>query len=417
MPEFVDPRSNPEPPACVSHEPAPHGEELRELIKLCLAGRVYDVERWIQEGRPFQALTYKRPKKASVVSPLRTAIRKKHRDLVLLLLCNGYRLDLEASGWNSVLDEALTIRAFDILDLLLKWGANPTTVRTYNVVDTYKTDVIARFWKAGVDYSADREFVFYLANTVNKPLYGWLRRNRSDQRLQDALDVALLEAVTEDEELPVRLLLWAGADPHRKVPMARELGRPDAWNEDAVFSSAAAAIAFGRHGLLDLLRIEAMPDLEAQTSHAHDSGILKKLVAVRSPSDWSDIILAFIRQLCPPWGPSSSWDARDALQFIASSGGKLTAVPSGEMRYLRRALLDVRASDDFLWLLRWLKKEEHCEPAIYEELTRTSSMRKKIEALNAGSRYLTPSQKMSRAAERRRRSAERKRKVAPSAER
>jgi hypothetical protein len=57
MTDFVDPRSNPEPPARVSREPAAHGEELRELVQLCLAGRVYDVEHWIQESRPLQALS------------------------------------------------------------------------------------------------------------------------------------------------------------------------------------------------------------------------------------------------------------------------------------------------------------------------------------------------------------------------
>ena len=171
MTEFVDPRSNPEPPARVMREPAPHGEELRELVQLCSAGRVYDVERWIQDGRPIQALTYKRPGKASVVSPLRTAIRKRHRDLVLLLLCNGYRLDLESKDWTSVLDEALNIRALDIVDLLLHWGADPTRVQTCNVIDTYKTDLIDRFWRAGVDYTADPAFVLSLAHTANKPLY------------------------------------------------------------------------------------------------------------------------------------------------------------------------------------------------------------------------------------------------------
>jgi len=98
MPEFVDPRSNPEPPARVSDEPATHGEELRELVQLCSAGRVYDVERWIQEGKPIQAVTYKRPGKAAIVSPLLGAVRRKQFDLVLLLLCNGYRLDLEAKS-------------------------------------------------------------------------------------------------------------------------------------------------------------------------------------------------------------------------------------------------------------------------------------------------------------------------------
>jgi len=408
MTAFVDPRSNPEPPARVSREPAAHGEELRELVQLCAAGRVYDVERWIQAGKPVQAITYKRPGKASVLSPLRTAIRKKHSDLVLLLLCNGYRLDLEGKDWNSVLDEALNIRAFGIVDLLLQWGADPTKVRTCNVIDTYKTDLIDRFWRAGADYTTDPEFVLYLAHTANKPLYGWIRRNRSDQRLQDALDVALLEAVMDDEELPVNLLLWAGADPHRRVPTARELGRPGAWDPDSVSSSAETAITFGRHRFLDLLRIEAMPDLEGQAAHAHDSSTLKRLVALRAPADWSPVILSFIRQLCPPWEPRSSWDARNALEFMGSSGGKLTTVPSNEKRYLRRGLLDLRSAEDFLWLLRWLKNAKHCEPALYEELTRTTSMREKIEALNAGARYLTPHQKMSRAAERRRRAAERK---------
>ncbi len=373
--DFVDPRSNPEPPARVSREPAAHGEELRELVQLCAAGRVYDVERWIQAGKPVQAITYKRPGKASVLSPVRTAIRKKHGDLVLLLLCNGYRLDLEPKDWNSVLDEALNIRAFDIVDLLLRWGADPTRVQTSNVI------------------------------TANKPLYGWLRRNRSDQRLQDALDVALVEAVMEDKERPVHLLVWAGADPHRRVPTSRELGRPNAWDEDNVFSSAEAAITFGRYGLFDVLRVASMPNLEAQAAHAHDSWTLKKLVALRRPADWSPVILSFIRKLCPPW-ERASWDARDALEFIGSRGGKLTTVPSNEKRYLRRGLLDLRSADDFLWLLRWLKNANHCEPAIYEELTRTTSIREKVEALNAGARYVTPHQKMSRAAERRRRARE-----------
>src|SRR5207247_10564430 len=102
------------------------------------------------------------------------------------------------------------------------------------------------------------------------------------------------------------------------------------------------------------------------------------------------------------------------LEFIGLSGGRLTAMPSDEMRFLRRGLLDLRNADDFLWALRWLKNARHCEPAIYQELTRTTSMREKIEALNAGARYLTPHQKMTRAAERRRRAGERKRPNAAS---
>lgn len=386
MIQFVDPRTNPAPPARVSRELAAHGEELRELITYCLSGRVYDAEQWIQAGRSIQALDYKRPKRSPVLSPLRAAVRKNHADVVLLLLCNGYRLDLEPADGDTVLDEALRIRAFDIVDLLLKWGADPTKVEACNVVDTYQTDLIDRFWKAGVDYSVDPSFVMYLAETANKPLYGWLRRYRSDQRLQDALDVALYEAVIQNKEKVVHLLRWAGADPHRKVPSARDLGEPDAWAEDMVSSSAETAITFGRHELFGVLHVATMPDLDAQFPRVHDAETLKQLLAICQPSDWSGVIVNFLRELRRTFLRDSTWDARAALEFIGTSGGRLTAVPPDELRWLRGDLLATDGANDFLWALRWLRQEKHCDPAIYADLIRTPSMKGKMEALNAGGR-------------------------------
>jgi hypothetical protein len=411
MTVFVDPRSNHEPPPRVSREPAAHGDELRRLLTLCHAGRVYEVERWIQEGQPIQALAYKRPKKPSVLSPLRVSIRRKHDDLVLLLLCNGYRLDLEQEDSRSALDEALEAGAFDILELLLKWGADPTKVRPDNVLESYRTDLIDRFWRLGVDYTADSGFVGYLAHTVNKPLYGWLRRNRSDQRLQDALDMALLEAVTEDEEKPVSLLLWAGADPHRKVPGAYAWGAPDAWDPEWVDSSAEEAIVYGRLRMFDRLRVKELPNLGELAARAHDTATLKATVALSPPADWSGVILAFIRKIGWRHG-LGSWDAQDALRFVASAGGRLTAVATEDLRYLRRELLDAPQDESFMWLIKWLKKEKNCDPIVYQELIRTPAMRQKLEALAAGTRYLSPSQKMSRANERQRRAAEQRRTAA-----
>ncbi len=411
---FVDPRSNPEPPPPGSREPAAHGEELREFIGLCSSGRVYGAERWIRDGRPIQALAYKRPKKPAIISPLQAAIRDHNPDLVLLLLCNGYRLDLEESDRGSVLDEALTNRAFESMELLLKWGASMTKVNGQYVLDTYRIDLIDRFWKAGVDYTRDPEFPAYLARTGNKPLFGWLRQNRANQRLQNALDIALLEAVIEERKLPAALLLWAGADPHRKVPMVRDLGTSDEWDQEALTSSAEAAISFGRHDLLDKMRVATMPDLEVQIPHAHDSTILKKLVELRPPTDWSAIIVEFLRPFYIRF-LGSSWDARDALRFIEANGGRLATIPPDQAGYLRRGLLEV-PEDDFTWLLKWLKKEKNCDPAVYHELTRTPAMRQKITALTDGSRYLSPSVKASRANERRRRAAERNRGRVPRQE-
>jgi hypothetical protein len=404
VPDFVDPRTNPGPPPGVGRQPAAHGEELVDFVRLCSTGRVYDAERWVREGRPIQALTYRREKKPTILSPIRAAIRENNPDLVLLLLCNGYRLDLESDHDGSVLDEALVIRAFEILELLLKWGAEPTNVRTENVVDTYKTDLIDRFWKAGVDYTDDPAFVPYLVHTVNKPLYGWLRRNRSDSRLQDSLDIALIEAVTEDREKVVHLLIWSGADPHRKVPSLRELDSPDAWNPEGLNSSAETAISYGRHSLWKVLRVAAMPGLEAQAARAHDSRTLKAVVELSPPPDWSPVILWFIWKMCVRFS-SSSWDSQDALRFVESRGGMLTAIGAEQVGHLRRQLLDLRDQPDFLWLLKWLKKPKNCDPVLFNQLTATPAMRRKIAAFGAGERYLT-SQKVSRTNEGRRQAKE-----------
>lgn len=59
------------------------------------------------------------------------------------------------------------------------------------------------------------------------------------------------------------------------------------------------------------------------------------------------------------------------------------------MRALRRTLLGLQDAELFRWLLRWLKKEQQSEPAVYEELMRPQSMRKKMEDQNAG-RYASP---------------------------
>ena len=78
---------------------------------------------------------------------------------------------------------------------------------------------------------------------------------------------------------------------------------------------------------------------------------------------------------------------------------------------MRRDLLEARQPADFFWLLKWLKKEKNCDPALYNHLTKVDSVRQKVAALNAGERYYTSSQQRARAAERRRQSALRKAKT------
>src|SRR5690606_11661124 len=96
MSKFIDPRTNPAPeltkraPRMTSDMTA-----LEDLAALCRDGRLYDVEQWIQTGRPLQlsGRVTTRPRKWN--SALRIAIKQQNHSLVFLLLCNGYDSDLE----------------------------------------------------------------------------------------------------------------------------------------------------------------------------------------------------------------------------------------------------------------------------------------------------------------------------------
>jgi hypothetical protein len=99
---------------------APLQEDLRALHQMCREGRLYDVERWIADGKPLQLapeaiLKGTRPKTA-----LQIVLESGQHSLASLLLKSGYRLDLERYA---PLDQTLRARRWDLFDLLLQWGA------------------------------------------------------------------------------------------------------------------------------------------------------------------------------------------------------------------------------------------------------------------------------------------------------
>ena len=123
MTTFIDPRTNPQPPAVVSRHPTNDADDLTELIELCKAGDVYGVERWIREGRPLQLSAEALAKLRRKRTALQIAFEKENRALALLLLCNGYDPNLEA-------DSPLNIALVD--DFLTRSGGNRSSDGSQN---------------------------------------------------------------------------------------------------------------------------------------------------------------------------------------------------------------------------------------------------------------------------------------------
>ena len=70
--------------------------------------------------------------------------------------------------------------------------------------------------------------------------------------------MALGEAIVEDRERAVALLIWAGANPHERVPELRWSRPDDQEDEEDHISAVALAILYGRGKLLRMLKPRAV---------------------------------------------------------------------------------------------------------------------------------------------------------------
>ncbi len=227
-------------------------EELKPLHQLCREGRLYEVERWISDGRPLQVEPAAIVKGTRPKTALQIAIETGQHSLTRLLLSNGYQLDLERYR---PLDLALEIRRWDLFDLLLEWGADLKSVDIYTVLSTYNAELYERFRVAGYDLTIGHHMASILGHgTSNRPLLGFVKRYRSeDPKIQSELNLALRYQVRKGNERGVALCLWARADPHVPASDATEQSDPENGEEPSGWSAIEEAASEGHLAILQRL--------------------------------------------------------------------------------------------------------------------------------------------------------------------
>ncbi len=383
MPErrYTDPRSHPQPPFSGERPtPAREASEIAELIQFCSAGRIYEVERWVQSGKPIHAETYRGRGNRRIRSPLEIAIETNQHGLALLLLSNGFPPD---AGDESLLVRSLRDRKPQFFDLLLAWGADPLRIDVWTVLETYDADLYEKFWKLGLDFTRDHELARTLSDhSSNRPAYGWTRRHADDPRIARELAIAPVHAVAENRERAVALLMWAGADPHRRAPDFRWSRGED--EDDSTESSAIATAALYGHGHL-LPTLKPNPDrddFEELWSWVCDEFTIDYLAKIKKPNDWSRVLLHNLRRVISSYGDSNS-AMRCVEKLTVAHDARLTTVDLDEITWLRRDMVKCRNDSNCRWVLRWMSYAETCDPAAYAELTRTPSIRAKAAAVHA----------------------------------
>lgn len=386
MNSFIDPRSKPSPKAVrPSTQTTIRHDELVELHRLCAEGRLYDVERWIQEGKPLQIAQGAPVRRRRTTSALEKAIETENYALVLLLLCNGYDSNIEPY---CPLDLALRARRWDLLALLLEWGANPHRVDLEELFDTYNSKLFEQFRTFGINLSAGHALANTLAHhTSNKPLFGFAKRHREhDPKIQRELNIALAHHAGEGNEKGVQLCLWAGADPHAPACSLRYRycdGEDEVEGEDCFygFSAIHEACSRGHTAILEKLGPDpSLDDYDELYRVARSGAAIELLARSALPSDVGVVI-----QYQLAWysfdisGRSfSRWRALDNLRRLFTVGARWTKSSPEIIANIRRGLLKV-SDEIFVDTIKLFAEGDHCSPDILKELVRTPSMRARMK--------------------------------------
>ena len=385
---FIDPREHPGPPCRVAvQRPADDSADLAELLDLCRAGRIYAVEAWMRAGKPiwFQAGP-KRPGRPPQ-TPLTVAIESGQFDLAVLLLVNGYPISIVDDVF---FESLLWDRKFAFFHLLSAWGASILRASPGTILDTYRAELYDRYEAAGGDLTKGHALALMLGDhSSNRPAYGWAKRRNAEARIARELAIALGIAVRKGSERMIALLLWAGADPHLPAPcIYPEFYRPggeDDENEDDpdyLTTAIESAVSSGHAAVLSRLKIDpSRDDIERLWHSVSDAETLEVLAKVQLPRDWSRTLVWNLHRSLEDYG--SPWKARACIErMLDGYGARLTFLPEDSVDRLRRAILKAKDASTVRWVLRTFRRPECCEPAIFDALTRTSTMRARCAALH-----------------------------------
>ncbi|MGC4030546.1 MAG: ankyrin repeat domain-containing protein [Tepidisphaeraceae bacterium] len=129
-------------------------EEIMPLVALCRAGKLFDVQAWIAEGKPVNPPLHF-GKGSRTRSPLDIAMESGFHSLVEVLLRAGAIQD-PPSGYGSPIGRALAERRLDMIELLMQHGCNARDVEFIDVLRSWDPKIFEFFIKR---WSISNKFV------------------------------------------------------------------------------------------------------------------------------------------------------------------------------------------------------------------------------------------------------------------
>jgi hypothetical protein len=346
----------------------PLPEDLKELISLCRAGKLFAVQEWIDSGK-----RYKLPEGNFITSPFDASIEVGFHSLVEIFL----RAGIDQEDKDSALTRAVCDSRLDLVELLVSFGADIGQVCRESVICNRNPLILRWFVSHGMDLE-DGNMILYAFRAKNWGFLGAFLdiRDRVPSARKQAAMALRLHARAGNLKW-VSLLLWAGADPRMIVP------DPESSPAEEFSGTALGdAICYGKVDVVKKFKIDPRKDNPTQLLSEFIAGpnieILQMLLdagadPIGASSNRSPM-QNLIRSL--GWEIASTFFHRDqepilqCIELLASKGSRWMPTEKHEISSLRRALGKAEAYKAVSALNR-LMKCEAIDREVFSELLRT----------------------------------------------
>ncbi len=377
-------------------EYSPEELENRQLVALCKAGKLFEIQQWIAAGRRLSPPPYhgKGPRPESALG---IAMHLGFHSLVEVLLKGGAAADDDC--WGEAMQTALAMRRFDLVQLLVDQGFDPRSVDMDSVFHTWDPNIIEYFIDRGGDVETGGPLTNALRSRIRPALRILKQYEDRFPHFRQQKNAALRYHCEQGNVKWVALLLWAGADPYSRGSTRYCCDEND---EDGEGWCALDYAVIGRHfnlfRLRGFLRDKGHPALKSVIGSAvwKEEGfeLAQRLLRMGvDPNDQLNGGCSEIRSLISgmSWGLSySSWGDQDrkrrniddesarekmrALHFLVKHGARWRPTCDQGIAEVRRSLMKMTPDYtlEFVWIM---SKFRACEKEAIVELVRTPSMK------------------------------------------
>ena len=187
-------------------------EEAKELLALCRTGRLYDIEKWIADGKSLQIPSVRKKTLLQIVVDI------GFHSLVELIA----KHERSQSSTNGALAGAVSLRRLDLVELLLRNGADIQSLSLADALLTWEPKIIRFLLDQGADVITGSPFAVAFGAKVRTALRPFVECKQAHPELagelQKQADSALRYFCGQGDLKWISLLMWAGADPRSFGP-------------------------------------------------------------------------------------------------------------------------------------------------------------------------------------------------------